>query len=464
MIETRVELEPIPAPPRDCARIPVPLSDATIRERADKVLAGMRARALDQLVMYCDVEHGGNFQYLVGFFTRFEEALMVVNADGTFGLVLGNENLNKADKARVPVASVVHAPQFSLPNQPDAVRAPLDKLLVQAGVRPGARVGVVGWKRLAVSAGFDEHSLDVPSFVADALVQVVGEMGELVNATDIFIGPGGARTTVNANELAHYEFGASLASDCVLDAMDALAPGVTEMELGDKLVRYGQHTSVVTIAAAGPRFVQGNMFPTDRAVRVGDAISLTVGYAGGLSSRAGFTASRADELPSGQRDWLDRVAIPYFGAYAHWLGCIHVGMSGGALFDEVDRVLPRSEFGWTLCPGHLTAEEEWLCSPVVEGSNWPLRSGMLFQIDIIPAVPGYSGVNAESTVALADEGLREQVRVEYPELWDRIQARRTYLERELGICMFEDVLPLCSTVGYLRPYLLDKDSALTLRG
>ena len=139
-------------------------------------------------------------------------------------------------------------------------------------------------------------------------------------------------------------------------------------------------------------------------------------------------------------------------------------MSGGALFDEVDRVLPRSEFGWTLCPGHLTAEEEWLCSPVFEGSNWPLRSGMLFQIDIIPAVPGYSGVNAESTVALADEGLREQVRVEYPELWDRIQARRTYLERELGICMFEDVLPLCSTVGYLRPYLLDKDSALTLRG
>lgn len=464
MIETRIELAPIPAPPRDCTCVPVPLTDATIRERVAKVLAGMHARALDQLVVYCDVEHGGNFQYLVGFFTRFEEALLVVDADGTFGLVLGNENLNKADKARIPIASVVHAPQFSLPDQPDAVRAPLGQLLVQAGVRTRTRVGVAGWKRLAVSAGFDEDSLDVPSFVTNALAQAVGETGELVNATEIFIGQDGVRTTVNANELAHYEFGASLASDCVLDAMDALAPGVTEMELGDKLVRYGQHTSVVTIAATGPRFVQGNMFPTDRAVQVGDAISLTVGYAGGLSSRAGFAVSCADELPSDQRDWLDRVAIPYFGAYAHWLGCIRVGMSGGALFDEVERVLPRSVFGWTLCPGHLTAEEEWLCSPVFEGSDWPLRSGMLFQIDIIPSVPGYSGVNAESTVALADEGLREQIRLEYPELRDRIQARRTYLERELGICMSEDVLPLCSTVGYLRPYLLDRDSALTLRG
>lgn len=163
------------------------------------------------------------------------------------------------------------------------------------------------------------------------------------------IGKDGARTTNNANEIAHYEFGAALASDCMLDAMDLIDEGVTEMELGDRLVRYGQHTSVVTIAASGPRFVRGNMYPTENRIKVGDPIALTVGYRGGLSSRAGYAV--------------------------------------------VEQVLPKTEYHWNLCPGHLTAEEEWMSSPVYEGS--------------------------------------------------------------------EEILPMCSTVAYLRPYLLDKDKALT---
>lgn len=456
-----VELRDVPSPARDCSLKPVELTNETIAERVRKVLAGMRDHALDQLVIYCDVEHGGNFNYLVGFFSRFEEALLVVDADGAMNLVLGNENLNKAAKARVEAGST-HAPVFSLPNQPDSVGRPLAELLRDAGVKPGGRVGVVGWKHFTSPAVDSTRALDLPEFIVAALREVVGAAGELIPAADIFIGEGGARTTNNANEIAHYEFGASLASDCMLDALDALEVGVSEMELGDKLVRYGQHTSVVTIAAAGPRFVRGNMFPTQNTVAPGDPISLTVGYAGGLSSRAGYAVSDARELPADERDWLDRVAKPYFGAYAHWLETIRVGMTGGALYDAVGRVLPRAEFGWTLCPGHLTAEEEWLCSPVYEGSTELLQSGMLFQIDIIPAVPGYGGVSAESTIALADEGLRREIARLYPQMWERMYARRAYLADVLGIHPSEDVLPLCSTVAYLRPYLLDHAKALVV--
>lgn len=455
-----IELKNVPNPARDCPLRPVELTDETIAERVQKVLAGMRARSLDQLVVYCDVEHSGNFNYLVGLFTRFEEALLVIDADGTMNLVLGNENLNKASKARVSAGSTC-APVFSLPNQPDSVGRPLVDLLRDAGIKSGGRVGVVGWKHFTSPAVDSTKALDLPYFIAMALREVVAG-GELVPAADLFIGEGGARTTNNANEIAHYEFGASLASDCMLDALDALEVGVSEMELGDRLVRYGQHTSVVTIAAAGPRFVKGNMFPTGHAVALGDPISLTVGYAGGLSSRAGYAVSDAAELPSGEHDWLERVAKPYFGAYAHWLKTIRVGMTGGSLFDEIENVLPRSEFGWTLCPGHLTAEEEWLCSPVYEGSTELLRSGMMFQIDIIPSVSGYGGVSAESTVALADRTLREEIARLYPEMWERIQARRAYLVDVLGIRPSDDVLPLCSTVAYLRPYLLDHAKALVL--
>lgn len=464
METSRVRLAEVGEPERDWPGAPVPLTDETVSERLGKVVGRMRERSLDRLVVYCDVEHSGNFEYLVGFFTRFEEALLVIDADGGACLVLGNENLNKAPFSRVR-ARAVHAPQFSLPNQPDAVGRPLAELLAEAGVRPGERVGVVGWKLFtgaAYAGGRGRRTFDVPHYVFEAVREVAGGAEGVTNETDLLIGEGGARTTNNANEVAHYEWAASLASDCMLDAMDALAPGVSEMAVADRLVRHGQRTSVVTIAAAGPRFVGGNMYPTDRAVGVGDPVSLTVGYRGGLSSRAGFAARDADDLPEGARDWLERVAAPYFSAYAHWLETVRVGMTGGALFDEVERVLPRERYGWSLCPGHLTAEEEWLSSPVYEGSGEVLRSGMLFQVDIIPSVPGYAGVSAESTVALADAALRERLEREYPQLWERAVRRRAYLSDVLGIRTSPDVVPLCSTVAYLRPYLLDKDRALVV--
>ena len=89
---------------------------------------------------------------------------------------------------------------------------------------------------------------------------------------------------------------------------------------------------------------------------------------------------------------------------------------------------------------------------------------MLFQIDIIPSVPGYGGTSAESTIALADEALREEIREKAPALWKRIEDRRKYIETELHIRLNPDVLPMCSTVAYLRPLLLNKGMAMGLLG
>ena len=156
-------------------------------------------------------------------------------------------------------------------------------------------------------------------------------------------------------------------------------------------------------------------------------------------------------------------AKPYMASYFTWLEEVHVGMTGGELFDLVDEVLPRSTYGWTLCPGHLVADEEWLSSPVYAGSEEPIVSGMLFQIDIIPSMKGYAGVSCESGVAIADAELRAQIAKEYPELMARFEARRAYLRDVLGVNVNDDVLPLSSTVGYLRPYALDKGAALVCR-
>ncbi|WP_279120933.1 M24 family metallopeptidase [Holdemania filiformis] len=458
MKQIKAVLKQVSAPQKDCANVPVGLSDETIAERKQKVLAAMKARGLDQLIVYGDVEHGGNFEYLVGYFTRFEEALLVLNANGKATLVLGNENLNKAAKARIEAAAV-HVSLFSLPNQPHRHDKPLKTLLQEAGIAEGQRTGLVGWKLFTSPLEDNRQSYDIPSYVVEAVKAIVGE-AQLSNETGLFIGENGVRTTNNANEIAHYEYAAALASDGVLDAMDKLELGVSELELGDALVRKGQHTSIVTIASSGPRFVKANMFPTANTVKLGDPISLTVGYRGGSSSRAGVAVHNADELPEAQRDYLERVAGPYFSAYAAWLETIHIGQTGGDLFNTVETVLPRAQYGWSLCPGHLSAEEEWMASPVYEGSTEILKSGMLFQIDIIPSVSGYPGTSAESTVVLADAELQRQIQQEYPQMWQRMQARRTYLKETLNIQLSEDVLPMCSTVAYLRPFLLNKDSAL----
>ena len=454
-MKNRVVLKKVKRPDKDCTLIPVALTEKTLNERKEKVLNAMRDNGYRQLVIYGDVEHGSNFEYLIGYFTRFEEALAILFDDGRLSLVLGNENLNKSSKARLNNSSYL-ASDFSLPNQPVLNDEKLTDTLRSSGLLSNVKTGIVGWKLMKE----DANDFDIPSFILKRIYEIVEDKDLVKNATTLFIGEKGVRNTNNANEIAHYEFGASLASDCALDAMDKVDIGVSEMELGDALVRYGQHTSIVTIASSGERFIKGNMFPTDRTVKVGDPVSLTVGYRGGSSSRAAVAAKTKEDLNDDQKDYLDKVVFPYFDAYSEWLKKIHVGMKGDELFRLIDDVLPRKIYGWKLCPGHLTAEEEWSCSPIYENSQELIRSGMIFQIDIIPSVSGYPGTCAESTVVIADSKLKKAIEEEYPDMYKRMMRRREYIINELGISLSDDVLPMCSTVAYLRPLLLDKDSAV----
>lgn len=296
----------------------------------------------------------------------------------------------------------------------------------------------------------------------EGIRRIVGNDELITNETGLFVGEDGVRTVNNANEVAHYEYGAVLASNSILEAMDLIDIDVSELELGDVLQRHGQHTTITTIASSGERFVKGNMFPADRKVKSGDPVSLTVGYMGGSSSRAAYAVKEASELPDGAQNYLDELAKPYFNAYVTWMEKIYVGMKGYEMYQTIEDVLPKADYHWSLCPGHLIAEEEWLCSPIYENSQEILRSGMMFQIDMIPSRPNMAGVSAESTVLLADEKLKNEIQIQYPDLWERMQKRIAYLKNELHIDLSDDLLPMCSTVAYLHPYLLNKDHAFVV--
>lgn len=455
-----ISLKTVPQPALWHSIPSVVLTNETLQARKENVLLRMRERGLDSLIVYADKEHGANFEYLTGFIPRFEEALLVLHNNGESILVLGNENLKLAPYARLK-NRVVHAPWFSLPNQPMTNTQTLPQLLQDAGITAPKTIGLVGWK-LFTGAGEDTAQLfDFPAFIFSAIQLAAGESSCLLNATDIFISPAyGVRTVNNANELAHYEYGANLASTAILTALNAVAPGKTEKAIGALLAAEGQANNVVMIAATGDRFANGWLYPGDKVIERGDKFSLTTSFKGGLSSRAAYVVGSADELPQAVADYLDVVAIPYYRAVVAWLENLRVGVTGGEMYRLVESVLPKEEYHWHLNPGHLVADEEWLCSPISAHSTIPLVSGMILQIDIIPSRAGYAGASIEDTVALADTALRQQLAADYPQLWQRVQSRREYIQRELGIRLPDDVLPFSSTVGYLRPWLLDASRAL----
>ena len=453
-----IKLKEVEAPKPEEGLIPVMLSDVTMQNRKARLLESMQKDGFDAVVVYADLEHGSNFEYLCGFLPRFEEALLILHANGKAFMVLGNENLNKAGKARIE-AVPIHMPHFSLPNQPMQTEKSVAQILASCELEDAEKIGLIGWKNFT-SHVEDNHLLfDLPYFLVEALKTVCGK-AQFTNAAYLLIGENGVRTTNNANEFAHYEYVAALAGNCILKTMDRLKVGKTEMEMAETLAADGQRHSVVTIMATGARFEKANLYPGNKQIQCGDKISITTGFKGGLQSRAGYAVECAEQLPEKEQDYLKAVAIPYFQAVKTWLETIKIGINGNDLYEAVETVLPKEEYGWTLNPGHLCADEEWMSSPIYPQSEETLQSGMLFQIDIIPSVNGYGGVSCESGILLADEQLRKAIAKEYPAVWERIVKRRAYMQEVLGIRIQEDVLPTSMATAYLRPYLLKKEMAL----
>jgi hypothetical protein len=176
-------------------------------------------------------------------------------------------------------------------------------------------------------------------------------------------------------------------------------------------------------------------------------VTSAVGFWGGLSSRAGLLAEY-DE------DFL-KVASPYFDGLIAWYETATLGVEGGTVFAAVAESLARAGLRSALNPGHLTGHDEWVHSPIRPGSVERIRSGMPFQVDIIP-VPLRNGwaLNCEDAVTFANHALRIELQTKYPATWRRIEARREFVRQELGVAIPESTLLLSSTPLCLPPFWL----------
>jgi len=414
----------------------------------------------DQLVVYADREHSANLAYLCGFDPRFEEALLVLGPTSEPAILVGNECHGMAGQA--PLAMRRHRFQdFSLPGQPRDRSRPLGDILGDEGIARGSRVGVVGWKTYASA-----DSTDIPAYIVDELRRLVGSTGAVKNATGLLIDAGAGLRVVNELEqLAAFEYAACQTSEGIRRLLAGVRIGMTEREAVRLLEWNGMPLSCHLMLTAGPRAILGLLSPGDRRLERGDRFTVAFGIWGALNCRAGFLVADETELPGSIGDYVDRLVAPYFEAVAEWYGALRIGQTGGALHEIIDRRLGDPFFGIFLNPGHQLHLDEWVNSPISPGSTVQLRSGMVFQVDIIPATgTDYFTTNIEDGVALADESLRDAFALGYPAAWERIPARRRFMRDALGIDLHPDVLPFSNLPAFLPPYLLRPDLAMTLAG
>lgn len=458
----KVIAEKIVAPELTVNPLPIDLTQETMNQRKENLLVQMRANNLDVVLIYADREHGANFEYFTGFIPRFEEALCVIHQSGKTYLLLGNENTKMVNYSRIS-SELIHVPFFSLPNQPMQNDDYLINYLKQAGISKGHHVAAIGWKNFSSTVEQNQTLYDIPYFIIDELKQLVHPAGSLINGAYLLIEPEtGIRTVNNANELVHYEYGATLSGIGILNTLNQIAIGKTELELARTLAKEGQPTNVTTICATGERFTHATLYPRNQSVTLGDTFSLTVGYKGGLSSRAAYIAKEKSDLPTSVQAYETKVAHPYFKALVTWLQTIKIGLEAREVYRAIERVLPKNQYHWTLNPGHYVADEEWMASPFYPESTVKIKSGQLFQLDIIPKIAGYGGVGCEDGVALADQTLREEIQRNYPDVWDRFVRRRKYMSECLGIELSEEILPMNDIVCYYRPFLLNQELALVI--
>ena len=471
---SRVKLLNIPPPhseiPSQCPELPPEVYQARLR----RLRRRMKEVGLDQVVIYADREHAANFAYLAGFGPRFEEALLVVGLSGTPQAVLGTENI---DMVRYSVAELegIHYPTFSLIGQPREDVKSLKDILRDAGLEHGMTVGTVGWKYYDAKDGCPAGSFEIPHYIVEATLEVVGETSSggsganawsrVRNATGIFMSPyDGLRIVLEPEQVAVFEHAACSVANSMLALMNNADVGKTELELASCFQSKGAPLSVHPMLSVGEKARFGLTSPTGRRAKRGDFMTTAYGIEGALSCRAAYIAlDETDLLPAAQ-DWLEHIAMPYFATAATWFETVRIGIKGHEIWDMAETLLPRPKFGWNLNPGHFIAADEWVSTPFVPGSDVKLQSGNYLQYDVIIAPdPPHFGANLEDGIVLADDELRDSIRAKYPDTWARFERRRQYVRDVLGINLGDEVLPMSDILAYYRPFLLSRGNALAVR-
>jgi Xaa-Pro aminopeptidase len=409
------------------------------------------------LVVYGDREHMANISYLTGYDPRFEEALLIVDIEKDIQhLLVGNEGIGYLEISPIKehLKPVLYQP-FSLLAQPRNKSKALKQIFEESGISKNSSIGIAGWKYYTKQeTSAPEKWIESPSFIVDTLRSITNDV---TNATEIFMHQTeGLRATNELEQLAVMEYSATLASTSVKNAIFGLWPGMTEHQVVQLMRLNGYPQSVHLMLSTGEMAWLGLPSPRDKVIERGEAFTTAVGLWGALSCRAGWLVEHESELPKNISDYLEKLAVPYFETAVAWLETLRIGVTGGELHKVVHDRIGDPFFGVNLNPGHLIGLDEWINSPIYEGSTDKIKSGMALQLDIIPATGSdYFTINTEDGFAIGDKETRKDFEELYPEAWSRITARRDYMKDQIDIRLQPEVFPFSNLSGHLPPFILN---------
>jgi hypothetical protein len=223
------------------------------------------------------------------------------------------------------------------------------------------------------------------------------------------------------------------------------------------LLPFSYHPTMLS----GPNAAYGVASAGDRVLKVGDPVCTGLGYWGGNTARAGFLVEEAGQLPDDAADYVQKLAEPYYATAAAWYETIRIGLTAGELYDVTFSRIGDPFYGVYLNPGHFIHLDEWPSSPVSPASPVVFTSGNALQLDIIPITgSAYHTAQIEDGVVLADAELRLKIAAQYPDVWSRIQQRRSMVTKTFGIELHDEVLPLSNAAAYFPPFWLAPQLAM----
>ena len=315
------------------------LNESVYQLRIKSLLQLASSQGYTHLIIYGDREHYSNIHFLTGYDPRFEEALLILSLEQEPTLIVGNEGLDYSTIIPFNLQKVLFQ-SFSLVGQPRGKSKSLREIYQRAGIQKNSHIGIIGWKYfIPIECTNPSQTFEIPYYIVQELQNLVN-CENLKNASDLMIHPDyGIRISLDVKELIFHEIAGTKASRKVLQTLQNLQIGESEIDASQHLAIDGDPLSVHPNINFGlENVLPGLKSPTyQKKLELGEIITVGMGYRRALVARTGLYVRKKEEIPPAMEGIVENFYTPYFKALCNWYEALHIGALGDEVFQAVKK-------------------------------------------------------------------------------------------------------------------------------
>ena len=450
---------PINTEPIDYSKFPQ-IDKEEYAERIQRLLDLASNQSIKKIIVYADREHFSNMEYLCGYDSRFEEALLLLEKSKLPQIIVALEGEDYSKIIPFEIKRHVYT-GFGLQGQPSN-NATLSNLLKICGLEKDDSIGLIGWK-VYNQAEFPQGAIDIPYYIVHEIEKIVG-IGNIAYITNLMTNNDyGLRSVLSENEIIQAEIANAEASRQVYDAICNIRTGMSEYEASLLFKLGGMPMNTYPTMNFGKQNVAMGLRSVDytRNLKKGDIVSVGIGYRRAMIHRCAFFVKDETDLTETAGLKVIEFYQKYFALIKKWYENIAIGKTGGDVYSAITEEFNIHDMGIKLNMGHLIHTDEWMNSIFFENSEYTIKSGMAIQCDIIAGMQEpFASAHVEDGIIVADKGLQGRISKIAPESFDRILRRKQFMQNVLHINISDEVMPLSDIQGML--FLFMRDASVVL--